>query len=198
MTESANVVSLAAATPRTNAGRFDQVAIALHWLTLALVAGQPTTAWLLASAGDDGAAAAALLTTHRSLGLVTWGVVAGRLVWRIAFAHKPPFPASMPTLQQGAARLNEWGLYALLLAQPLTGLGDTVFRGHPFTLVVWRVPALTHADKPLFHAFHALHEAGAVALLGLIGLHAAAALLHGVVLRDGVLQRMLPWTAADR
>ena len=37
-----------------------------------------------------------------------------------------------------------------------------------------------------------------IALLGLIGVHAAAALLHGVVLRDGVLQRMLPWTAPDR
>lgn len=38
-----------------------------------------------------------------------------------------------------------------------------------------------------------LHEIGAWALLALIGLHAAA-LLHGLLLRDGVLQRMLPWT----
>jgi cytochrome b561 len=153
---------------------------------------------LLSQAGDDGAAAANLLTIHRSFGLVTWCVVAARLAWRASFAHKPPFPATMPKLQRLAARLNEYGLYALLLLQPLTGLGDTVFRGHPFTLVVWRVPALLHADKPTFHALHALHELGAVALLGLIGLHAAAALLHGIALRDGVLQRMLPWTAADR
>ena len=198
MSEPSSVVTLAPSKPKARAGRFDQVTIGLHWLTLALVAGQLTTAWLLSQAGDDGAAAASLLMTHRSLGLFTWGVVAARLAWRGRFAHKPSFPASMSKPQQWAATLNEYGLYALLLLQPLTGLGDTVFRGRPFTLAIWRVPPLTHADKPLFHTLHALHEWGAVGLLALIGLHAAAALLHGVVLRDGVLQRMLPWTAADR
>jgi cytochrome b561 len=177
------------------AGRFDQVSIALHWLTLALVVGQLTTAWLIDAADND--AAVRLLTIHRSLGLATWCVVVSRLAWRLRFARLPPFPASMPKLQQSAAKLNEYGLYAVLLLQPLTGLGDTVFRGRPFTLIVWRIPALTPPDKPLFHALHALHELGAVALLALIGLHAGAALLHGLVLRDGVLQRMLPWTPAE-
>jgi cytochrome b561 len=40
----------------------------------------------------------------------------------------------------------------------------------------------------------AAHEFGAKALVVLIGLHAGAALFHGLVLRDVVLQRMLPWT----
>lgn len=178
---------------QSKAGRFYQVSIAFHWLTLALVVGQLTTAFLLITASDG---EAALLTLHRSMGLVTWMVVAGRLAWRASgAAHLPPFPASMPKPQQLAARLNEYGLYALLLLQPLTGLGDTVFRGHPFTLVVWRIPALVHADKPVFHAFHAAHELGAIVLVALIGLHAAAVLLHGLVLHDGVLQRMWPWTA---
>lgn len=198
MSEQTNVVGIAPARPGSKAGRFNQVTIALHWLTLLLVVGQFTTAWLLIQAGDDGAAAARLLTIHRATGLVTWCVVAGRLAWRARFAHKPPFPACLSKPQQLAAKLNEYGLYALLLLQPLTGLGDTVFRGRPFTLVVWRVPPLLHADKPVFHALHALHEWGAIGLLALIGLHTAAALLHGVVLRDGVLQRMLPWTARDR
>ena len=39
-----------------------------------------------------------------------------------------------------------------------------------------------------------LHELAAWMLLALIGIHAAAALFHGLILRDGVLQRMLPWT----
>ena len=43
--------------------------------------------------------------------------------------------------------------------------------------------------------FIGAHELGAKALLALIGLHATAALLHRLILRDGVLQRMLPWTA---
>jgi len=197
MIESGDVIGRP--TPRSSkAGRFDQAAIALHWLTLLLVVGQLTTAWLLILADDDAIAISDLLIIHRSMGLVTWCVVLGRLIWRVRFAYKPPFPETMSKPQQMAATLNEYGLYALLLLQPLTGLGDTLFRGRAFTLAIWRVPALLHADRPVFHTLHALHEWGAVALLALIGLHAAAALLHGMVLRDGVLQRMLPWTAADR
>jgi superoxide oxidase len=198
MIEAGSVAGPLTATRTPRAGRFDQVTIGLHWLTLLLVVGQLTTAWLLTQAGEGGAAGAGLLTLHRSMGLVTWCVVLGRLVWRARFAHVPPFPEAMSKAQQWAATQNEHGLYALLLLQPLTGLGDTLFRGRSFTLAIWRVPPLLHADKPVFHTLHALHEWGAAALLALIGLHAAAALLHGIVLRDGVLQRMLPWTTADR
>jgi len=197
MSESSHMIGVAEAAPTPKTSRFDQVTIILHWLTLLLVAGQLTTAWLMSQAGDDGAAAARVLTVHRTMGLVTWCVVAVRLAWRAGFAHKPPLPASLSKLQRLAARLNACALYALLLLQPVTGLGDTLCRGRPFALVIWRVPALLHTDKPVFHALHALHEWGAVALLALIGVHTTAALLHGVVLRDGVLQRMLPWTAAD-
>jgi cytochrome b561 len=182
---------------RADAGRFDRVTIALHWATVAMVVGQFTLIWLLEQAGDDGAAAGQLLTAHRSEGVALWWLVVLRLAWRLRFAHLPPFPASMPKSQQLAAKANEYGLYALLALQPLTGLGDTIWRGKPFMLFLWRVPKLAPVDTPLFHLMHGLHEAGALALLGLVSLHAAAALLHGLVLRDGVLQRMLPWTARD-
>ena len=188
-------IEMTAAPAAPKAGRFDQVSIALHWLTLLLVIGQFTLIWLLDQAGDDGAAAGQLLTAHRSEGVALWCVVVFRLVWRSRFAHLPPFPGSMPRWRQLAAKANEYGLYALLLVQPLTGLGDTIWRGKPLTLVIWRVPRLVHADKAVFHLMHGLHELGALALVCLVGMHAAAALLHGLVLRDGVLQRMLPWTA---
>jgi cytochrome b561 len=103
--------------PQSKAGRFDQISIALHWLTLALVAAQFATAWLLDLVGE----LQQLLIVHRSIGILTWIVVAVRLIWRHAFAHLPPFPASMPKLQQRLAKLNEYGLYGLLLVQPLTG-----------------------------------------------------------------------------
>ncbi len=193
MTEAAASRAAAATAPSRPATlRFDPVSMTLHWLTVLLVAGQLTTAWLLSQAGDDGGAALWLLTAHRSMGLVTWTVVLGRVGWRLGFARLPPFPPSLPPLQRLAARLNEYALYALLALQPLTGLGDTIFRGHAFSVFIWRVPPLVFADKPVFHAFHAAHEIGAIALLGFIGLHAAAALLHGLVLRDGIIQRMWP------
>jgi cytochrome b561 len=56
------------------------------------------------------------------------------------------------------------------------------------------VPVLQ--PNPVIHVLLGeLHEFGAKALLALVGLHAGAALFHRMVLRDGVLQRMSPWTS---
>ena len=85
----------------------------------------------------------------------------------------------------------------LLLAQPISGIGNVLFRGHSFTLFIWEMPALFEANPSLRSVFVEAHELGGKALLTLIGLHAGAALFHRLVLRDGVLQRMLPWTSAS-
>ena len=179
---------------RTDAGRFDQTSIALHWLTLVLVVTQFTTAWILDAPGVNHTA---LLTAHRSTGLLTWVVVVARLLWRRWFAHLPPFPASMPRFQQRMAKLNEYLLYGLLLLQPLTGLGDTLFRGRPFGLFGLHLPALLPANKPVHLMLHSAHEIGANALLLLIAVHAGAALMHALILRDGIAQRMSPWARRD-
>jgi superoxide oxidase len=175
--------------PSTKAGHFDRISITLHWLTAALITMQLTTAWLVSQSTDY---SPVLLTAHRSIGVLTWIVVVGRLIWRRTFAYLPPFPASVSKLQQWVAKVVEYGLYVLLLIQPITGLGNTLFHGRPFALFAWRVPALLAPNKTVFQMFQSVHELGAMALLTLVGLHAAATLFHGVVLRDGVLQRMLP------
>jgi cytochrome b561 len=170
--------------------RFDGLSICFHWITLVLVVAQFSSAWLLSAA--TGEQAAALLRFHRSLGLVIWLVTAARFAWRRVFAHLPPFPANMPRLQQRLAKLNEYGLYMLLLFQPLTGLADALFLGRPFPLFLWQVPAILPRDKWLADLLFGVHYIGGYELLGLIGMHAFAALFHRFVLRDSVLQRMLP------
>jgi cytochrome b561 len=177
---------------------FDPTSIALHWLTVLLIIGQFTTVWLHEAVGHGTSLGLELLTTHRTMGMLTWTVVLARLVWRRGFADLPPFPESMPKLQQWIAKANEYGLYVLLLVQPITGLGEVVFRGRPFTLFIWQVPALLAPDASIRSLFLEAHELGAKALLVLIGLHAGAALFHGFVLRDGVLQRMLPLSIIAR
>jgi len=178
--------------------RFDPTSIVLHWLTVFLIIGQFTTVWLHEDVGHGTSLGLELLATHRTMGMLTWTVGLARLVWRRRFAYLPPFPESMPKLQQWIAKANEYGLYVLLLVQPITGLGDVVFHGHPFTLFIWQVPALLAPDASIRSLFQEAHELGAKALLALIGLHAGAALFHGLVLRDGVLQRMLPSSITAR
>lgn len=178
--------------------RFDATSIVLHWLTVLLIVGQFTTVWLHEAVGHGTSLGFELLVAHRTMGVTTWAIVLARVLWRRWFAYLPPFPESMPKLQQWIAKANEYGLYALLLVQPVTGLGEAVLHGRPFTLFIWQVPALLAPDAAIRGLFVKAHELGGNALLALIGLHASAALFHGFVLRDGVLQRMLPLSIAVR
>jgi superoxide oxidase len=176
-------------------GRFDQTSIALHWFTVLFIVVQFTSVWLREAVDHETSFAVVLLTVHRTMGVLTWIVGLARLVWRRWFACLPPFPQSMPMLQQLMAKANEYGLYALLLVQPISGLGNVLFHGRPFALFMWEVPVLLAPDPAIRSVFVRAHEFGAKALVVLIGLHAGAALFHGLVLRDGVLRRMLPWTS---
>ena len=175
--------------------RFDPISIAVHWASAALIAALFASAWSMALATDR-VQAERLLTLHRSLGVISWAVAIGRLCWRLLWARVPPLPASTRTLQRGAAWLVEYGLYAILLFQPLTGLAHSLFRGRPFALFLWEVPKTVARDKALSSLFERIHGATAWALLGLVGLHVGAALFHRFVAKDQVLQSMLPWPSS--
>jgi cytochrome b561 len=177
--------------------RFDPVSVLLHWLTVLLIIGQFTTAWLHEAAGHGTSLGAEILDAHRTMGVMTWTVALARVVWRQRFAYLPPFPESMPKLQRWIAKANEYGLYTLLLVQPVTGLAAMVVEGRPFALFLWQVPTLMTPDPAIHLLLERAHKVGGNALLVLIGLHACAALFHGLVLRDGVLQRMLRWPLAQ-
>jgi cytochrome b561 len=54
------------------------------------------------------------------------------------------------------------------------------------------LPALVGTDHGLAETMEEVHELGGTIGYWLIGLHAAAALVHHYVLRDGLMARMLP------
>ena len=54
------------------------------------------------------------------------------------------------------------------------------------------LPDLVAPDKALAELIKPWHAASAFAMLGLAGLHIAAALKHQLIDRDGLLRRMLP------
>jgi cytochrome b561 len=172
---------------------FDRVTIAFHWTTVALVLGLFAVALAMTQVQDE-TSAKPLLTLHRSLGVTVWTLTVFRLAWRLTRASFPPYPENMGALHRLAARLSEYGLYLFLLAQPVTGMIQSLYRGKAFDLFyLWRVPEIVGRDRALVHLFHAIHEWSAWAFAALIGLHASAALMHRFVLRDGVFQSMWPF-----
>jgi cytochrome b561 len=192
-----NLESAEASTVATQADdRFDGTSILLHWLTVLLIVIQFTSIWVREAIGHQSSPGAMLLSLHWTGGVLTWFVAIARLAWRHSSAYLPPFPPSMPKFQQIVAKANEYGLYVLLLAMPVTGLMRVLLRGQPFDFFFWQVPALLEPDPALRGIFVGAHDIGAKALIALIGLHAGAALFHRLVLRDGVLNRMLPRISA--
>ncbi len=137
-----------------------------------------------------------LLVVHCSMGLLlTLVVVVGRLVRAAAHAaHLPPFPKSMAMLQQRIAQANEFGLYGLLLLQPLTGLGDTLFRGHAFAVFrPRRFRRWRRRTSCFYHMLHSVHEYSAWRCWVHRLCTPRRFPFHKLILRDGVFRkRMLP------
>lgn len=160
--------------------RFGAPSRLLHWAVAALVA----LAWVT---GDlEGAG----LGLHVGLGFLVLLLSLLRLLWR-ALNRAPPAPPGTPAWQERGARLGHFALYALTLAVPLLGLMDRWARGRPVSpFGLGPLPA--PFAPPLGRLWGGLHELAANLLLLVVALHVAAALWHHLMLRDGVLRRMLP------
>lgn len=176
-------------------GPFDWLTVLFHWSTVLLVLLQAATGFALANLIPP---PPALLDLHRSSGAAILAVTVLRLLWRASFAKFPPFPASMPGVQQWAATKSECLIYLLLVAQPSTGLVTTLLLGKPFHLLLWTVPALLPRNLDLWLMVLNVHRIGAYALFALVSGHAAMALVHHYLLSDGVLWAMAPWLRRQR
>jgi cytochrome b561 len=170
---------------------YGAVAKGLHWLVAMLLAAQYAIAWSMPHIGR-GTEPVGLIDWHLSVGTLILLVVAVRLVWSLAYPV-PLVSGPLPAWQARVARTTHLVLYALLLVLPLMGWANASARGWTVRLFgLGPLPAILPTDSPLGGALGDIHATTALVLLGLAGLHIAAALYHGFVLRDGILRRMLP------
>lgn len=168
------------------------IAQGFHWLIAALIFVQFAIGFY-ASELPVSLARLQWISWHKSLGATIFVLVLMRLAWRL-LDPPPRLPPTMPRLERVAARVTHYLLYALLLAAPLAGWMHASAAGlsvNWFGLV--SLPDFVSRDTELAQAFRALHSILVATLAVLIAGHVAAALRHAFLLRDGVMQRMLPW-----
>jgi cytochrome b561 len=179
------------------AKRYDAVTRILHWVMALLIAG----AWLLASVADDypkGPERQWVMDLHRSVGVMVFALVILRIVWR-RLNPPPALPAATPALVRRGAAAGHIVLYVLMLALPAIGIALTWAAGRPVTVFgLFTLPPLFGANHDLKEVLEEVHAVLGNGILVVAGLHAAAALFHQYVLKDGVLGRMLPWPAGSR
>jgi cytochrome b561 len=82
-----------------------------------------------------------------------------------------------------------------MAAVPLLGVLAAFARGRPLDLGVLQIasPFVGGLARPTRHLIKELHEFAANALIAVAFAHAAAALWHHYIRKDGIMSRMLPW-----
>ncbi|MCY0386244.1 cytochrome b [Robbsia sp. Bb-Pol-6] len=131
-----------------------------------------------------------LVSVHKPIGIAILILVILRIVNR-RINPPPPLPADLPSIQKLAAHASHLLLYALMLAQPLVGWGMLSAGGLPITLFGGvQLPPILPQNPMLFARLRELHTVFAYLLFATIVVHIAAALFHGLIRRDGVLESM--------
>ena len=147
--------------------------VLLHWIVALLVLMQflndDAVGRALRAMRRDGAAPGFLAMAHVYVGIAILALALWRIALRLRRGAPPPH-AGEPAVLRFAAAATHALLYLLLLALPLSGLA------------AWYGGIRPAAE---------LHETLKPVLLAVVALHVAGALYQALVLRSGVVTRMV-------
>ena len=94
-------------------------------------------------------------------------------------------------MQRLVAGSVHWGLYGLLIVQPLVGWAATsAYRAPIIVYGLFELPPILPVNQPLSERLFAVHRGLGILMAVLVCAHAGAALYHHFVRRDRVLMRM--------
>lgn len=174
---------------KSDDARYGLVASALHWSIATLILCLIASGYL-----GDVLPKPAAIQLHKATGLMVLGLTVLRGLWWAADARRPGDDSL--SWEKWPSRLTKWALLGLGLALPMSGWLMSSAADKPISLYgLVQVPLLIAPDKALAGMFRQGHETLALGIALLVGLHAAGALRHHILLKDTVLTRMLPWSS---
>lgn len=132
-----------------------------------------------------------LYTAHKTFGFIVLLLIVIRIVLRVTRGAPAPEP-TLTRMQVIASEAVHGFLYILLFAVPLLGwLGVSAYDARGI-MGGYQLPALLAKDGALGEMILKYHGYAAILMGALIAMHIGAALFHRLILKDGVLRRMLP------
>lgn len=164
----------------------------LHWGMALLVLLTIPAGYVMIQKGLPRPLQDTLFLFHKNVGVLLLLLIVARMVYR-KLRRPPPEPLHLHPLQRLAATLTHIGLYVLLLVMPLAGYVRVRAGGFPIeSLDAMGIGSFLPRSEALANAAKAIHFYGSFALVLLVAAHIGAALLHGLILRDGIVARMWP------
>ena len=171
--------------------RYGLIARLFHWSTAVLIFGLIGLGWYMVGLSYYDPLYHDSLSWHKALGMILLLLVILRLAWTFATPRPRPSP-DLSMTEEIASAIVHAALRVALVVIPVSGYLMSTAAGDPVSVFGWfDIPALVSIPdgwRDVVNGVHvfAAYGTGAVALL-----HAAAALKHRFVDKDGVLGRML-------
>lgn len=177
---------------RNDNKHYGSLSIGMHWIMVLLLIGVYAMINLhdVAPKGSD--LRAELKVWHFMLGLCVFALVFIRLATRLSSGPVPGITPALPRWQKHLAEAMHIVLYVFMFAMPILGWLALSAKGDPIVFYGLHLPALIGGDKALYDTLKDIHETIGTVGYYLIGLHAAAALIHHYFMHDNTLLRMLP------
>jgi cytochrome b561 len=177
------------AAPVLTARRYDRVAMFLHWTVAAFV----VFVGALGLSFDliPRATRPFWINIHTTVGLVMFGFILMRLLWRVGHPAPPPNPGwSRPVVL--LSHVTHMALYALMIILPIIGIIAYAWHGRVFDFGLFKLDFGVASQKSVYGPAEDIHQMLAYALMGLVGLHVLGAFWHHFIARDGIFARILP------
>jgi cytochrome b561 len=175
---------------RDSKNNFGIISILFHWLSAGLTLFLFGVGFYLTSYGYYSPDYLQIAHLHYALGIVLFGVIAIRLVWRLS--SKTPTTLVNSLAAKIGIAFSKLVLYVALLAILVSGYFICTSEGQSIDVFgLFQMPAVTTLELEQLNLAGLTHKYVAWGLMALVIIHAGAALVHHFLIRDRTLVRML-------
>lgn len=170
--------------------RYSAIDKALHWAMALVIVGMLISGLVMHDI-QPLALKFQVIQLHKSFGLLVLVLAFTRVFWRFT-NPAPRLPDGTPLWQAAAAHGTHLMLYGLMFVMPFSGWMMSDAKGYHPNMFGIPVPVLGEVDRAAGRLLGDIHAYGAYLLMGLLAMHIGAALFHHFIVKDDILNRMLP------
>jgi cytochrome b561 len=173
---------------RNTEKRFGSLAKWFHWVVAILAIGLLILGYLIRTGSQN--TAGQLIGYHKFFAVILFFTMLIRLIWR--WINPRPRVSKVPCAQAALSWVVHYSMYISVFTMAIAGWLMSSWGGHSVFFLGLNLALPVEANQSLSHVFGNIHYWTAWTLFVLIGLHFLAALYHQFILRDKLINNMLP------
>ena len=175
---------------RDSNDNFGIISILFHWLSAVLTLFLFGLGVYLTSYGYYSPDYLKTAHLHYALGIILFGLIAIRLLWRLTSRTPKTLTNSLPA--KISIKLSKFLLYVFLFTILISGYFICTAEGQSINVFgLFQVPSFVLLETSQLNLAGLIHKYIAWVLFGLVILHAGAALVHHFFIGDKTLSRMI-------